>query len=251
MSSWSKRRKSLYALVVLVLAIVVIGIPVFYFFYKAPTCTDGIRNGNEQGVDCGGSCQKLCQTSFLAPSLAWTRIEQIAPGLYNIAAYIVNPNIDAEALNVPYHVSLYDDRGVLITDAYGTVTLPPHRNTLAFQGAIDVDKPSVVKALFEFTSPPDWYKKKDGLSAIAVGEKKYLEDELGSSLTVVMKNTSVYPLSDIGVYAILYDKDGNALGFSKTLLDEIPAQGSSLAPFTWPVNRKGAVISIEILPVAE
>jgi len=81
--------------------------------------------------------------------------------------------------------------------------------------------------------------------------KKYLEDELGSSLTVVMKNTSVYPLSDIGVYAILYDKDGNALGFSKTLLDEIPAQGSSLAPFTWPVNRKGAVISIEILPVAE
>ena len=28
----------------------------------APTCTDGIQNGNETGVDCGGSCPNSCNT---------------------------------------------------------------------------------------------------------------------------------------------------------------------------------------------
>ncbi len=251
MSSWSQRRKSVYALIVFLVVVGAVGIPSFYLLYQAPTCDDGIMNGREEGVDCGGSCQKLCQTSFLAPSLAWTRFEQVSPGLYNVAAYIVNPNIDAEALNVPYHMVLYDDRGVLITDTAGKVTLPSHRNTLAFKGAINVAKRIPAKALFEFTAPPEWHKKKDGLTAIAIGDKNYLEDDLGSSLTVTIKNTSVYPLFNIGVYVVLYDKDGNALGFSKTSIDEIPAHGSAPAPFTWPTNRHGAVISIEVLPVAE
>lgn len=251
MSSWSQRRKSVYAVVIFIIVVGAIGVPGFYLFYQAPTCTDKVMNGNEQGVDCGGSCQRLCQTSFLQPSLAWTRFEQVAPGLYNLAAYIVNPNIEAEALNVPYHLALYDDRGVLITDTTGRVTLPPHRNTIAFQGAVNVGKRVPSKALFEFTAAPDWHKKKDVLAAIAVGDKKYAEDSLGSSLIVTLKNTSVYPIVNVGVYTVLYDKDNNALGFSKTFVDEIPPKGSALAPFTWPVDRKGAVISIEVLPVSE
>lgn len=251
MSSWSKRRKLLYSVSTSVVVIGAVIIPVFLFIYERPTCADGIQNGRERGVDCGGSCERLCQTEFLAPSLAWTRFEEIAPRLYNIAAYVVNPNIDAEAVNVPYHISLYDDRGVIITDTAGVLTLPPHRNTLAFQGAVDVGQRIPAKALFEFTASPFWYKKKDGLSAINIGEKKYFEDQTGSSLTVEVKNTSVYSLGNVVVGVVLYDKDGNALGFSKTVLDEMPPQQTVLAPFTWPVNRDGKVISIEVLPVQE
>lgn len=251
MSSWSQRRKSVYALIVFIILVCAIGIPGFYLFYKAPTCFDGVQNGNERGVDCGGSCQRLCANAFLAPSLAWTRFERVAPGLYNLAAYIVNPNTDGEAINVPYHIALYDDRGVLITDTNGRVTLPPHRNTIAFQGAVNVGQRVPAKALFEFTAAPDWRKQGDRLAALVVGDKKYVEDDLGSSLTVTLKNSSVYPINNVGVYAVLYDKDGNALGFSRTFVDDIPAKGSTLAPFTWPVNRNNSVISIEVLPVSE
>jgi hypothetical protein len=68
---------------------------------------------------------------------------------------------------------------------------------------------------------------------------------------VTLKNNDVHPLDRITVYVVLYDGQGNALGFSKTILDEIAAGAAVVAPFTWPATHDGKVISIEVLPVAE
>ena len=251
MSSWSKRRRLTYLSVAIVILVGAVIVPAFFVFYHPPTCFDGLKDGNEQGIDCGGGCQRLCPSAFLPPSVAWSRFEQVAPGLYNVGTYIVNPNTDGEAMDAPYHVALYDAQGGLIVDYTGTVTLPPHRNTLAFQGAVNVAKRIPAKALFEFTAIPNWHKRSDPLSDLVIGDKSYSEDDSGSSLTVALKDPGVQPLDNIGVSAVLYDKDGNAIGFSHTVVDEIPANGQAIAPFTWPENRHGAVISIEVLPVAE
>ncbi|MDQ2933033.1 MAG: hypothetical protein M3Q80_01490 [bacterium] len=251
MSSWSKRRKTLYASVIGIVLIGAVILPAFLIFYRAPTCTDGVQNGKEGGIDCGGSCRRLCQDTFMSASPAWTRFEEVAPGLYNVAAYIVNPNIEGEAYRVPYRLAFYDNEGIIITDSHGFVTIPPHRNTLAFQGAVNVGKSIPVKVLFEFSKAPNWEKRADSLSALSITDKKYTDEEDSSSLSVTLKNNSVKPIFDTTIFVILYDKDNNALGFSKTKLDEIPAQSSAVAPFTWPISRDGKVISIEVLPVYE
>lgn len=251
MSSWSKRRRTLYATVVVVFLVGAVIVPTFLIFYHAPTCTDGKQNGSETGVDCGGSCQRLCQSSFLPAKIGWTRFEEVAPSLYNVAAYIVNPNTEGEAIDAPYRMTLYDARGVPITETMGTVTIPPHRNTLAFQGAVSVGKRIPAQALFEFIGAPNWHKRVDPLSRLTTGETKYTEDAAGSSLTVELTNTDVQPLSGLAVYVVLYDAEENAIGFSKTVLDEIPPQGKTIAPFTWQINRGGKVISIKVFPVVE
>ena len=251
MSSWSQRRKTMYLSIAAIILVGAVIVPLFLIFYKAPTCTDGIKNGNELAVDCGGSCQRLCQNAFLPAKLGWTRFAEVAPGLYNVAAYIENPNSEGEAYNVPYRLTLYDDRGIIIIETTGKLTLPPHRNTLAFQGAVSVGKRVPVRALFEFAANPVWYKAVDTLSNLIIGEKNYVEDESGSSLTVTLKNSSNKPIVNTSVYVILYDKEGNALGFSKTIVDIVPPLGSALAPYTWPRIHDGKVISFEVLPVAE
>lgn len=252
MASWSQRRKSIYSLIIFILAVAVIGLPAFFFFYKAPTCFDGKQDGNETGVDCGGSCKRLCPSAFLAPQAVWTRLEKVAPQLYNVATYIINPNTSAVALNVPYHVIIYDDQGIEITEYTGTVTIPPHRNTLAFTGAVAMSERIPSKALFEFTSAPEWQSAGDPLANIQIGDKNYSEDNSsGASLSVTLKNTGVNPIGTTDVYVVLYDKNDNAIGFSKTVLDSIPAYGQAVAPFTWPSSFNGAVISIEVLPVLE
>ncbi len=250
MSSWSSRRKLTYAGIVIITVLALIVFPLFYFFYKAPTCSDMKQNSDETGVDCGGSCARLCQSSFLPPRIEWggAKFERLANGLYNAASYIVNPNITGAALDVPYKISFYDDAGLLITERKGKMNLYPHRNSLAFQTAIRSDRSVPVKATFEFTKSPEWFKSSDSLDGIAVIDKKYEDNNEGSSFEVTLENKTLLTYRDVEVSAILYDIGDNVIGFSQTKIDEIaPKGGREIAPFTWPINRNNKVISEEIL----
>ena len=80
-------------------------------------------------------------------------------------------------------------------------------------------------------------------------DKKYEEDETGSSLEVILENRTLFPYVNILVSAVLYNKEGNAIGFSRTIIDSIqPKNGREVASFTWPIDRKGEVNSIEVYP---
>lgn len=252
MSSWSQRRKLLYTIVTLVIIVIPASLIGYRVAYRAPSCFDGIKNGTEAGIDCGGACQKLCQSAFLPPKHDWTQYEQIAPGVYNLAAYVENPNPTVGATNIPFHMVLYDTKGTVISGMNGHITLGPKRNTLAFIPGVRVGNSAPgASPFFEFTAAPDWQKEADVLSHLVVGNKAYSEDGPSSSLQVSLKNAGVDPIPRMSVYAILYDKNKNAIAFSKTVVDGIPSGTSVTAPFTWPENFHGQVISQEILPVAE
>ncbi len=251
MATWSSRRKFSYASLVILAVILIVGLPAFLLLYKAPTCSDGKQNQGEGGIDCGGPCVKLCPSAFLPPEVIWTKAEPVAPGLYNVAAYVINNNLDGAAYDVPYEMQLFDDQGILITYKYGTLTIPPHRNTLAFQGSVSTLKRIPVKAIITLDSP-QWVKQNDELGNIVIVDKKYTEDSNSSSLQVTLQNDAVTPYNNLSVYVILYDKDGNAIDFSKTVIDSVPANnGTVVAPFTWPVSHNGQVVTIEVLPVLE
>jgi len=251
MATWSTRRKFIYGgSLVAVGSAIIFGI-FFSLFYKAPTCNDGIKNGKEQDVDCGGTCIKLCQSAFLPARIEWggAKFEKVADGLYNAASYVVNPNTNGAALQVPYKFSLYDNQGILIAEREGVLAIPAHRNTLAFESAISTGKRIPVKATFEFLRTPQWFKSHDTLDGLAVIEKKYNEDEKSSSLEVMLENRNLTAYKKIIVNVVLYDINGNAIGFSRTNIDEIaPNGGREMAPFTWPMSRGGRVVSVEVLP---
>ncbi len=260
--SWSSHRKFIYGGGVSVLLVLIIIVTVFSLFYKKPTCFDNIRNGGEQAVDCGGACQKLCQSAFLPAKIKWggAKYEKVAGGLYNVASYIVNPNTDVAAVNVPYKFALFDARGILITERQGIMTLPAHRNVLAFEPAVDVGKRIPAKVTFEFLAAPEWFKSHDALDGLAIIDKKYSEDEKNSSLEVTLENRSLLPYKNITVSTVLYDAKDNAIGFSRTHIDELVPkadqgrqenlqQMQEVAGFTWPVSRQGRVTSIEVLPM--
>ena len=251
MDSWSQRRRVIYAAIFGVAIVAVVTMIYLIFFYQKPSCFDNVRNGGEAGVDCGGACSNLCQNAFVSPNVAWSRFEKVAPGMYNVATYIINPNVDGEAMDVPYRMVLYDRLGQLITKVEGEVTLPPHRNTLAFKGAVPVGQSIPERVLFEFMGKPVWLTKKDGLSTLEISDKNYTETESESSLSIRLKNSGQEGLRSLTVGVVLYDREGNVRGFSKTSVDEIPALSSVVTPFTWLSTRNGQVVSIEVLPVSE
>lgn len=251
MATWSSHRKFTYGSLVIIGVILIIGLPAFLLLYKAPSCNDGKQNQGEGGIDCGGPCVKLCPSAFLPPEVIWTKAEPVAPGLYNVAAYVVNNNLDGAAYDVSYEMQLFDDQGVLITYKDGTMTVPPHRNTLAFQGSISTIKRMPTKAIITLDSP-QWVKEIDQLDNLVIAGKKYSEDQNSSSLQVTLQNNAVTSYKNLSIYVVLYDANGNTIDFSKTIVDSVPANGGTVvAPFTWPVSHGGQVVSIEVLPVLE
>lgn len=251
MLSWAQKRRLTYGTIAAVFVILVVGLPSFLIFYRAPTCFDNKQNGGEFGIDCGGKCERLCQSSFFASSVAWTRFEMVVPGTYNIASYVINPNTDAEAKEVPFNMSLYDREGMLIITKSGNVTIPPHRNILAFSSLVNVGQSIPSRSTFEFSSPPNWEKKKDSLPYLSVISKDYSEEENRSSLLVKIRNSNSKSVQNLIVFSILYDKEGNVVGFSKTKIDEIGPNSIADAPFTWNYSRDDRVVSIEVLYMAE
>lgn len=254
--SWASKRKLIYAIIASVVFILLIIIPAFLIFYKAPTCFDLKKNGGETGVDCGGKCTRLCQDAFLPPRIQWggAKIEKLTEGLYNVASYIVNPNINGGAIGVPYKISLYDSQGVYITEKTGKVDLYPRRNSLAFQTAVNTEKRIPAKATFEFTSPPEWFKSSDELGGITIMDKNYEEEGNSSSLRITLGNKTLTPYRNVQVSAVLYDRDGNTIGFSQTTVDYIgpknprESQTGEVASYTWSNTRNNAVTSIEVIP---
>ncbi|MFA6432789.1 MAG: hypothetical protein WCV82_03200 [Candidatus Paceibacterota bacterium] len=240
-----------YASSIVAVVVIAIGLLIFFFFYEAPTCSDGVKNGSELGVDCGGACVKLCQDAFLPPTISWTRMREIAPHLYNIAAYVVNPNAGVGAARVPYRIGLFDATGKPLADIHDTMIIPPGRNTMVFAGSVSSGTTTPLRAFFEFTGVPSWSLKSDPAGVLAIDNKEYNEGPMGSSLLVTVSNNGARPVRNVEVNAILKDKDGTVIDFSKTVIDEVSGLGTAVAPFTWPWSHDGTAVTIEVLPVAE
>src|SRR5882672_5248548 len=100
--TWALKRQIFYA-VLLVLFISVFGFLIIRPYWdQAPTCTDNKQNGNETGIDCGGSCAKACLNQVDAVSVLWSRAFKIVPGRYNAVAYLVNHNKNAAVDKISY-----------------------------------------------------------------------------------------------------------------------------------------------------
>src|SRR5574343_394328 len=102
MVSWSSRRKIIFLSILGGFVALLVAVPAFFLWHETPTCFDSKQNGDEAGVDCGGSCRLLCSFDAISPNVLWTRSFRVAPGVYSAVAYVENHNITSSAVAVPY-----------------------------------------------------------------------------------------------------------------------------------------------------
>lgn len=246
--SWAPRRKWTYATVFVVLILLFVAIPIYKTAYVAPTCFDGVKNQEEEGIDCGGPCTLLCSNTFSPPKVVWTRFDQTALNTYNVGAYIVNPNTSGFIERISYEFSFYDEHGLLIATRKGFTSIPPKQNVLVFESAIRPGLATPNTAVFSFTEDLKWLRAKK--SPVLVTTNSVLEDYgNGSLLTAEIKNLETKAVSNVEIGAIIYDKEENAIAFSRTVVDGIGPNTNKKISFTWPKILKERSARIEIIPV--
>lgn len=203
------------------------------YLYQPPTCFDGSQNADERGVDCGGSCVRICNFDAVTPTVAWARAFPGNTGLYNVVAYIENRNRVAAAPEMRYTISLYDSGG-LITERSGVTILPPNGLYPVFEDRIDTFGRVPSQTFVELEAPELWLPAPDAPEQFTVTDRALSSADFRPRLDASIYNNSIEEARSVEVIATIFDRDGNALTASRTFVDDLSGLEEQDMVFTWP-----------------
>lgn len=248
MASWATTRKTAYTLGMILFFAVIAASVYFSQYYKQPTCTDGKQNGNEEGVDCGGSCAVTCPANVANPIILWSRAFPVSRGIYNAVAYIENPNVNLGVKMVMYRFKLYDENNVLVAERVGKAFIAPNERFAIFEPRFNTGERIPKRAFFEFIQFSDWTKLDKAMPKILVRGAKISNIDTSPRVDATLKNGTIVDISNINVVAIAYDINDNAMAVSATLVDKLKADSSYDLVFTWNLPFPSFPSRVEIIP---
>lgn len=205
-----------------------IGYLVFLIFVKPPaSCFDNKQNQNEEGIDCGGVCAKICLPATIRP-LTLSGEAQLfsANGLWSVLFWPENPNPDYAVASFKYSVNIYDAAGSAIKTLKGESFL--YSSEIKYIDIPAIDLGSTVPARAEFDiGDPVWVKAENFSKPNLVVQSPSASIS-GKNIEYRGRvvNRDTVPFDAVKVIAIFNDAMGGRAGVSETEVQNI-APGSS------------------------
>lgn len=250
--TWASRRQLFYISIFIGFFLVLGFIVGYPYFNQAPTCLDNKQNGDETGIDCGGSCQRACTLEVDKISVLWSRAFKVVPSRYNAVAYLENKNSDAAIYKIKYRFRFADKDNIFIGKREGETFIPPLGKFAVFEPAIDIGNSIPVYTTFEFTEAPTWIQipeERVNELKVFVKDIKLENEEVSPKLSATITNNSLYTIPEVSAIAVLYDSKGVAISTSRTYIDLLGGGESADINFTWPEPIPGQVVTKEIIPM--
>ena len=214
-------------------------------WYVAPSCVDGMQNAEERGVDCGGSCTRVCRSDIEQPEVLWVKPFRVVDGQYNVVAYIENRNEGVGSPEVAYTMKLFDQDG-LVTERSGTTVLPPDGVYPLFEGRVFTGDRIPTKAEIEFGVDTTWLGATAGREQFSL-ERRDLEGvDSKPRLIARLRNNSLEEAKDVEVIATIFDQGGNPLTVARTFVEYFKGRTTEDVVFTWPEPIAKTLRSCEV-----
>ena len=215
------------------------------YVYTEPTCFDGRQNGDEAGVDCDGTCERVCAFNAQDPIIRWSRSFRISDGQYNAVAYVENPNATYGTPELNYTFSLYDGNG-LITERAGSTFLPPNGAYPIFEGRINTGGRIPTQTFIDIEPAAVWANVDIGRDQFSLIRRELTRADSRPRLDATLVNEALSPTGAVEVVATIFDSQGNALTASQTVVDDFIPRSEANVVFTWPEPIAKTVRSCEV-----
>ncbi len=119
-----------------------------HFEQQGISCSDGIQNQDETGIDCGGATCKSCES---VKDLTLFDVQAIPTknGFIDLFAELHNSNLDYGVAVFPYTFEMYDTQGKLLGSKAGSTFILPNSTKYIVVQAVPIkDQPKQVKLIF-------------------------------------------------------------------------------------------------------
>jgi Mg-chelatase subunit ChlD len=229
------------------LFLIFVGLGVYFLhFYTAPGCFDGIQNGNERGVDCGGPCIRICADDVVLPRVVWVESFRIVDGQYNAVAYVENRNETAATPALHYTFRLFDG-DVEIASRSGTTILPPGSIYPIFEGRILTENNRIpTETRIDIAPIEIWQPAVIGRDQFRVADLSLSDADARPRLAASIENLELVDARNVEVVATIFNAAGEPLTASQTFVDLIPGRSVHETVFTWPEPIAKTVRSCDI-----
>ena len=245
MSAWSRKRQGILAGIAFIMSILLVFGIYTFFFHKPSTCSDGVRNGIEEGIDCGGSCVRVCPFQTSEAQIVWARGFEISDGVYNLAAVVKNPNFDVQ-LVTQYKFEAFNEENLLIKELFGSATIPPLGTLPLFEPTILTGSQNIARVFLRLVGEPTWTRAQPIEQTVFVTDRTLSDTDSIPKLSVTLQNRGITPARDLAIFSVLYNIDGNVVQSSRTYVPFIERDSTREAFFTWPEAFTGDVTKIDV-----
>ncbi len=231
---------SIYLLIALIF-----GAVIYFVFKPDPSCSDGIKNQGETGVDCGGPCG-LCQQKTVYQKLEVKSVEVAGDGQggNDILIKVYNPNEEYGAKSFQFIVM--DDQGNK-SQPYQDFILPKEEKYIIITGYILGEGASSIQVGID-NENIDWRRaiNYQDPKLVIYNDRYELNTTGGNYAKIVglLVNKSAVDYETIKIKGILRDKNGKFLGGSYHIINTLPANGKREFLIQFP-NNPGEVAGIE------
>lgn len=217
------------------LSLSVVGVLIYFInFYVPPNCFDGLLNGQESGIDCGGGCVQICAASLFPPRVVWTDSFQITDNQYNVVAYVENTNQTAGTPELEYTFELFNG-DTKIGERTGKTILPPNSVYPIFEGRVFISGDKPVTSTNIILQPAKlWLPSSVGRDQFRSVDINLSGADSRPQLSVEIENTALVPAENVEVVATVFNEKGEAVTASQTFIDKIDARSTEDIVFTWP-----------------
>jgi len=246
---YQKKRAIIIGVYAVIFILLCIGL--YAAFKPAPSCFDGRKNQNEEGIDCGGVCALKCSL-VSKKDIVVTGTGFVASGLANafdIYGQITNPNQTIGASNFSYELIAKDATGAVIGTRSGFSFILPGEKKYIIESALVMKQ---TPASVELTiSKITWQEASIDYQApqLKVVNKNYQEITSGvgfAEATGLLKNESPYDFASINLKILLEDASGKIVAINSTAMNTVQSGENRDFKVSWPSRFPGDVQNIEV-----
>lgn len=252
--TWAQKRRMWYIGIFTIIIIFFTTLLIAPYFSKPATCTDGEQNGDEQGIDCGGSCITYCEALAFDPVVIWGRSFDSKNGSYTAAALVENQNINAFVDRLSYEFSLYDSESVFIARREGIGYLLPNGRTLIIESHIETGSRVPARTEFRYTPVNRWFQVQpwmQDVTNIRIDDRLLTEAETTPKYQAKIINAGSARYVDVYVGVVAYDATGNAVGVSATFIPVLEASEQQTITFTWNAPFENPAVRFDLIPMVD
>jgi hypothetical protein len=208
---WRQKRRAIIIAVFLMVFILVVFFKVLPKILPVATCTDGIRNQLEIDIDCGGECEKVCQSEYLPITIDLVKAINVGTSTYKIFGILKNSNLNFKPDEIFYTFYIYDRDGNK-KELRGSVKVPLGQYTPILIEDYRTDNISKVNLSI------DTYTMKRGAKDFSIVLKDF-KFENTDTPKIQIFYTSPYRvdrLNQFTLFVLLKDKNNNVVTVEKT-----------------------------------